>query len=32
MAKERTTGLYHLAIRYPTRVALADALRRISIE
>jgi catechol 2,3-dioxygenase len=22
-----TTGLYHLAIRYPTRAALADALR-----
>lgn len=24
-----TTGLYHLAIRYPTRSALADALRRL---
>ena len=24
-----TTGLYHLAIRYPTRAALADALRRV---
>jgi catechol 2,3-dioxygenase len=24
-----TTGLYHFAIRYPTRVALADALRRL---
>jgi catechol 2,3-dioxygenase len=24
-----TTGLYHLAILYPTRVALADALRRL---
>jgi catechol 2,3-dioxygenase len=24
-----TTGLYHLAIRYPTRAALADALRRL---
>jgi catechol 2,3-dioxygenase len=24
-----TTGLYHLAIRYPTRRALADALRRL---
>jgi catechol 2,3-dioxygenase len=24
-----TTGLYHFAIRYPTRAALADALRRI---
>lgn len=24
-----TTGLFHLAILYPTRVALADALRRI---
>ena len=23
------TGLFHLAILYPTRVALADALRRI---
>jgi catechol 2,3-dioxygenase len=25
-----TTGLYHLAIVYPTRVALADALRRLN--
>ncbi len=25
-----TTGLYHTAIRYPTRRALADALRRLS--
>lgn len=24
-----TTGLYHLAIRYPTRESLADALRRL---
>jgi catechol 2,3-dioxygenase len=24
-----TTGLYHLAVRYPTRAALADALRRL---
>ncbi|EIZ83753.1 glyoxalase/bleomycin resistance protein/dioxygenase [Methylobacterium sp. GXF4] len=24
-----TTGLYHLALLYPTRAALADALRRI---
>jgi catechol 2,3-dioxygenase len=24
-----TTGLYHVAIRYPSRAALADALRRI---
>src|SRR2546423_11033603 len=24
-----STGLYHLAIRYPTRAALADALRRL---
>jgi catechol 2,3-dioxygenase len=24
-----TTGLYHFAIRYPTRPALADALRRL---
>jgi catechol 2,3-dioxygenase len=23
------TGLYHLAVRYPTRAALADALRRL---
>ena len=25
-----TTGLYHIAIRYPTRAALADALRRLA--
>ena len=25
-----TTGLYHLAIRYPTRAALGDALRRLA--
>jgi catechol 2,3-dioxygenase len=25
-----TTGLFHLAIRYPTRAALADALRRLA--
>jgi catechol 2,3-dioxygenase len=25
----RTTGLYHVAIRYPDRKALADALRRL---
>jgi catechol 2,3-dioxygenase len=25
-----STGLYHLAIRYPTRAALADALRRVT--
>ena len=25
----RSTGLYHLAILYPTRGALADALRRL---
>ena len=24
-----TTGLYHVAIRYPTRAALADALKRL---
>jgi catechol 2,3-dioxygenase len=24
-----TTGLYHVAVRYPTRSALADALRRV---
>jgi catechol 2,3-dioxygenase len=24
-----TSGLYHVAIRYPTRAALADALRRV---
>jgi catechol 2,3-dioxygenase len=27
--KPGTTGLYHLAILYPTRAALADALRRL---
>jgi catechol 2,3-dioxygenase len=26
----RTTGLYHLAILYPSRAALADALRRLA--
>ena len=26
---QRATGLYHLAILYPTRAALADALRRV---
>ncbi len=26
---ERSTGLYHVAILYPTRAALADALRRL---
>jgi catechol 2,3-dioxygenase len=26
----RSTGLYHVAIRYPTRAALADALRRLT--
>jgi catechol 2,3-dioxygenase len=26
----RATGLYHAAIRYPTRRALADALRRLT--
>jgi catechol 2,3-dioxygenase len=25
----RTTGLYHVAIRYPSRAALADALKRL---
>ena len=25
-----TTGLYHVAIRYPTRATLADALRRLA--
>src|SRR5438552_6321836 len=25
-----TTGLYHVAIRYPTRAALADPLRRLN--
>jgi catechol 2,3-dioxygenase len=25
-----TTGLYHVAVRYPTRRALADALRRLN--
>jgi catechol 2,3-dioxygenase len=24
-----TTGLYHVAVRYPTRAALSDALRRV---
>src|ERR671914_3084354 len=24
-----TTGLFHVAIRYPTRAALADAVRRV---
>jgi catechol 2,3-dioxygenase len=28
-APPRTTGLYHLAILYPTRAKLADALRRL---
>ena len=28
-APQGTTGLYHLAILYPTRAALADALRRL---
>src|SRR3954462_4258273 len=28
-APERAAGLYHLAILYPTRAALADALRRL---
>lgn len=28
-APPRTTGLYHLAILYPTRTALADAVRRV---
>lgn len=26
-----STGLYHVAIRYPTRAALADALRRLEM-
>ncbi|MBI3417103.1 MAG: VOC family protein [Verrucomicrobia bacterium] len=26
---QKATGLYHLAIHYPTRAALADALRRV---
>ena len=26
----RATGLYHVAIRYPTRAALGDALRRLA--
>lgn len=26
-----TTGLYHVAIRYPTRAALADAFRRLEM-
>jgi catechol 2,3-dioxygenase len=25
-----TTGLFHVAVRYPTRAALADALRRVA--
>ncbi|HET7177711.1 MAG TPA: VOC family protein [Solirubrobacterales bacterium] len=29
-APQRSTGLFHVAIRYPTRRALADALRRLS--
>src|SRR3954447_9024234 len=29
-APKRTTGLYHFAILYPTRAALADALRRLT--
>jgi catechol 2,3-dioxygenase len=28
-APRRTTGLYHVAIRYPDRLTLADALRRL---
>ncbi len=28
--RQRSTGLFHVAIRYPTRRALADALRRLS--
>jgi catechol 2,3-dioxygenase len=28
-APPRSTGLYHFAVRYPTRAALADALERI---
>lgn len=28
---EGTTGLYHLAILYPSRPALADALRRLDV-
>jgi len=28
-APSRSTGLYHLAILYPTRAELADALRRV---
>jgi len=28
-APRGTTGLYHVAIRYPTRAALGDALRRL---
>jgi catechol 2,3-dioxygenase len=27
---EHATGLYHVAIRYPTRAALGDALRRLA--
>jgi catechol 2,3-dioxygenase len=29
-APQRSAGLFHVAIRYPTRRALADALRRLS--
>lgn len=29
-APMNTTGLYHIAIKYPTRKALADALKRLS--
>jgi catechol 2,3-dioxygenase len=29
-APRNATGLYHFAIRYPTRAALADALRRLA--
>src|SRR6266480_6649785 len=28
---EHCTGLYHLAIAYPTRATLADALRRLTV-
>jgi catechol 2,3-dioxygenase len=28
---ENATGLYHLAILYPTRASLADALRRLTV-
>jgi catechol 2,3-dioxygenase len=30
IARMPDAGLYHVAIRYPTRAALADALRRLS--